>query len=382
MRGRFPKLLLATLAVGLIGCPEKPSGRHDGEEVTSSPDRHPRIQTPRPPVRRHLRDRAVQAEKAVSHTPWASPAECKKAWARARRRKERRPPTQLRVASWNLEWFPDTRPGKRAAHPGTDLAWTACLVSLLDADVVAVQESKSLLRAKRSWERLSGMLEKATGRHYEIHLDDCPDAATQHVGLLVDVARVQVIDQKTVGSLNPHGVACKNALRPGLAADLKMQNGLPVRVVSMHLKAGTKRRSLELRKATWANMVDYARTSGLPLLFAGDFNTMGCSHCRPRVSAKQELNALRDTLSAAHLRLVDVKPSCSHYFRGEAGLLDGFAVARQLATGSDAQGSGLRAQVHGPCDILNCAPAQFGALGFSRTVSDHCPISLDLTFVR
>lgn len=323
---------------------------------------------------RAARDGALQkeAEDLLSGSPSATLSACRKALSRVPPSKDR---AKVRVVSWNVRWFPDGKPGRKRAKAGTDLDWMACHLALLDADVVALQEFKTLPRAKQSLDELLEKVGQVTSRRYVSYFDDCPRGATQHVGMLVDSTRVSVQNASTVGQLNPHGEACKDSLRPGLAVDVKLPSGDPARIVSLHLKSGTGRRSFELRKETWERMARYVQAAEVPLLFAGDFNTMGCPRCSPSVSAGDELAALSQQLRRAGLDLLEVEPACSHYFRGKAGLLDGFALSRTFAPGNDDPPT---ARAGGPCAALECADAPFNRLGYARELSDHCPLLLDL----
>lgn len=310
----------------------------------------------------------------LSGAPSASLAACREALSRVSRSKE---PKGVRFATWNVRWFPDGKPGRKRAEIGTNLDWLACQLALLDADVVALQEFKTLPRATQSLRELLDEVEQVTTRRYVSYFDDCPSGATQHVGVLVDAKRIAVQKATTAGQLNPHGEPCKHSLRPGLSVDFELPGGNPARIVSLHLKSGTGRRSFELRKETWERMARYAHASEVPVLFAGDFNTMGCPRCSPSVSAEDELAALHQRLGSARLVLLPVEPPCSHYFRGKGGLLDGFALTRSLVPGND-----RAVMAEGPCAALQCSDAPFNRLGYARELSDHCPLLLELPLPR
>src|SRR5688500_13142789 len=100
-----------------------------------------------------------------------------------------RPAGTARFASWNLHWFPDGKPGRSGG--GTDLAWLACALWWLDADVIAVQEVKQTPHAEVALQQLLSELNRISGARYRAALDDCGSRVPQHVGLLWNEARVQ-----------------------------------------------------------------------------------------------------------------------------------------------------------------------------------------------
>lgn len=262
--------------------------------------------------------------------------------------------------------------------PGTDILWLACAIAALDVDVLAVQEIKTLPRARERTAELLAELDRLTGGRWRAEFDDCPQLATQHVGLLWNEARVTLSQLHTEPALNPHGAPCKDSLRPGFVADARFPDGSTARIVSVHFKSGPERRSLELRRTSFAALEDVVKRArrdapAAQLIFAGDFNTMGCSSCSPKVSAEEELASVQVQLASFGLRWLPTEPRCTEYYRDRGHLLDGFVVTDALAERAD-----LPAQAEGLCRELGCARTpQVGRAPAMRQLSDHCPVVIE-----
>ncbi len=306
-------------------------------------------------------------------SPWASKDACLRAVQANRGERG-----NARVGTWNVRWYPDGGPGKKAATPGTDVAWLACAIALLDVDVLAVQEFKTLPRARAHTEELTRELARLTGGRWKAEFDSCPNEATQHVGLLWNEARAKASDQRTYGELNPHGEPCKDSLRPGFGAHFRFANGGSAYVVSVHFKSGTERRSHELRRASFQALEAVRRRASsvaphAPLVVAGDFNTMGCSRCSPSISAEEERGSFGALLEQADLAWVPSDLGCTGYYRRRGTLLDGFALSKGRASSGPAQVSGY-------CQALSCAKDSGAQAPSAReALSDHCPVVLELS---
>lgn len=291
--------------------------------------------------------------------------------ARARARRAEAP-AGARVATFNVRWFPDGVPGKKApAGGGTDLELLACSIAETGAEVVLVQEFKTNDRADASLTTVLRALDGLTGGTWQARFDACPIETAQHVGLLFDARRAEALGApRTIAELNPLGGACTGSLRPGLAQRFRLSSGQHADVVSVHFKSGDDARSFDLRQRTLAALGRLPLTSGDVRIIGGDLNTMGCSECSERHSAAAERRQARARAAAAGFTLVDPKGGCSHYYRGQPGLLDGFLLAGHHRG---------RTEVAGVCADLACSALPAGQdLGASSRVSDHCPLVLSL----
>lgn len=311
-------------------------------------------------VRRYL-DLAAGRDAAVSVAPGSSLAACLTRLARAA------PRSKARVATFNVRWFPDGVPGKKPKLR-TDIPWLACEMALAGAEAIAVQEFKTLPHAQLAVERLRSELDQLTGGRWSAHFDDCPDQASLHVGVFVDETRVKLERTRVVSELNPLGGACQGSLRPGFLAHVRLSDGLPATLLSVHLKSGTDERSYRLRAHSIRSLGSLV-TSEHRWLVLGDFNTMGCATCQPVVTASEERAQLKLAAERVGLRLIEPAAGCSHYHRGRPGLLDGILVSRSFARGSVAQSGGA-------CQALYCQKGE--PLAAWATLSDHCPLSLEL----
>jgi endonuclease/exonuclease/phosphatase family metal-dependent hydrolase len=311
-------------------------------------------------VREHVPSRSGSA--------FDSPSECSA--LRSSGARLARPAGIARLASWNLRWFPDGKPGNRAGGSGVDLGWLACTLWWLDADVIAVQEVKQTPEAERALAQLLGELNRLAGARYVSRLDDCGGKVQQHVGLIWNEARVSGSSVRTIAELNPHGDPCRDQLRPGLAARLRFSGGLDLTAVSAHFKSMSDERAYRLRARSFSALSGVARdelsqTGDGDLLLLGDLNTAGCDACTPAISPEAEQELWRRQLAEAGLRLVPADAAGSERHQGRLTLLD-HAVA--TATMRELQ-SDARTQVVGPCAAAGRR---------STALSDHCPIVLDL----
>jgi hypothetical protein len=310
-----------------------------------------------------------------SASPWSGLRACQEALPTASRPRAGR----ARVGTWNVRWYPDGVPGKRSKEgTATDLDWLACSIALLGVDVLAVQEFKTHPGAVAATAELTGTLDRLTGGHWRAELDECENVAGQHVGVLYDAARVQALGFATYGGINPHGIACKDQLRPGFGGYFRFPGGLDLHLISVHLKSGGERRSLTLRQQSLAALpaaIEQAQQLAVDtdVVFAGDFNTMGCSRCSPKVTPAEELADVGTRGGSGGRQRVPPTVACSEYYRGRAGLLDHFVVTRDLAE----MPSGTRARAGGICGELACARLR-ASLPAQHHLSDHCPVVLEL----
>jgi endonuclease/exonuclease/phosphatase family metal-dependent hydrolase len=304
---------------------------------------------------------------------WASRDDCEETLRRRKMERAARDARRdVRVGTWNIRWFPDGRPGNSPSGAGTDIPWLSCALASLDVDVLAVQEIKNTPRSQARMKDLITRLDTWTHGSWKLELDRCGKSVQQHVGLLYNSNRVIAEGFSVAAGVNPHGEACKKQLRPGLVGRFRTRgDGRVLNVISVHLKSGAQPRSARLRKASFLGLerelsaLRRAYPSSI-LVAAGDFNTMGCKSCKPRVSPADEVERLRHSVSAAGLRLLPLVPGCSEYYRGKGGALDWIAT--------DSPDVSV-AEVSGVCAKNQCAPLPSGAAPAAISqLSDHCPV--------
>lgn len=281
--------------------------------------------------------------------------------------------------SYNVRWFPDGIPGKRAGDPATDIEWLACAIAASQVDVVLLQEIKTTPRGREQLGALKTALNRHTGGSFEVELDPCPIETSQHVGLLYDTARVKASHFQVYPGVNPHGEPCRDQLRPGFGGFFEFPGGLDLHIVSVHLKSGTSRRDHELRLRSLASFQGVALSarsarSDDDIVIGGDLNTMGCGHCSPKLTASEELElfalALGRTVPA--WSFVAPRPSCSEYHAGSGVLLDHFVLSAGLTEMAESR-------VTGYCEARGCRPFESASVPAAyRSLSDHCPVLLEL----
>jgi predicted extracellular nuclease len=169
-------------------------------------------------------------------------------------------------------------------------------------------------------------------------------------------------------------------LRPGLAARFRLPGGLDLATVSAHFKSKADERALQLRSASFAAVPGVlrgltARAGDADFLLLGDLNTMGCSECAPVISPRDELKSVEKQLLAGGLRVVAADAAGSELYEGRTTLLDHALASismRELAPSS-------RSHVTGACAAGARPLTRRAAKRLSRSLSDHCPLVLDLT---
>jgi endonuclease/exonuclease/phosphatase family metal-dependent hydrolase len=219
-------------------------------------------------------------------------------------------------------------------------------------------------------------LDVHTGGQWRSEIDDCPDDARQHVGFIYDAARVTLTKPHMIDALNPYESACKGHLRPGYAAYAVFKTGVRMHVVTVHLDSGTEARDHGNRASSLdrlVRMLDDLRLHAVDddVVMLGDFNTMGCRGCSPRISASEEQLAIDARLPALTpaLKRLNNPLKCTFYNASKAALLDQVIVSQSLA----AQGASL--ETSGLCGALSCSHRGYAAFSSAMTrLSDHCPV--------
>ena len=315
--------------------------------------------------------------------PFASADRCRAALAAGQRLE--RPGNRIRVGTWNIRWFPDGVPGRRAdPAKATDIDWLACAVAWLQVDVLALQEIRTHRRARRAAARLLQRLKTLTGRVWDLRLDTCRGPLRRHTGILWNTGRVSGARLRNISEINPLGSACAGIHPPGLGGLFRSKPPGTGRFhfIALHLEPGTDRRSYRRRQKTWRSIPSVAlaarRLARAGVIIAGDWNTDGCEACKPPVTPNDEFaNSLRlmngIQKNAPPFRRPTPTLGCSWYRQNTRKLLDHVLVSAGLRLVPKT----ARTRVSGYCEAARCGPLPRTPAAFDH-LSDHCPVVLDL----
>ncbi|MBB4660207.1 endonuclease/exonuclease/phosphatase family protein [Parvularcula dongshanensis] len=316
-----------------------------------------------------------------SSVAFASPAACDDAVRSGARFEGGRNDGELRLATWNIRWFPDGTPREDA---GTDLGWLACTLAFLDADVIALQEIKTTAASDVAWAVVTDAFRDYAGGEWQVDLQDCGGEGQQHTGFLYDADRVRLerasdaweMNGASLGPIDP----CAGNLRPGRAAYVRSltEGGADFSLVAVHLDSGRGEKDFRTRQEAYDRLDGlfsrlFASERDRDLIVMGDFNTMGADGI---MEGPSEIEALSQIAAneAPGFVLMPTDIPCTEYYRGQCGALDHIVVAAGIA-----EREARLVSVSGICAARNgerfpeaSPPAAYEVL------SDHCPVVLDL----
>ena len=286
----------------------------------------------------------------------------------------------LRLASWNIRWFPDGQPNSGNSDKKTALDWLACTIAWMDVDALAVQEIKTTNGARNAWDKVTQKLKDYTGDDWEVILNSCGNPNSQHLGFLYNEDKLKVGDRQEVWQYNGRAEsasnACQDNLRPGYLAYFEslIDNGFDFYAVSIHSDSGRRDKDLNTRQTAIERIddvtADLANIDG-DFVILGDFNTMGIED---GISAKEEIRELKDKVATEvpGFNLLAVQPSCTHYYKKKPGWLDHVLVSADTTELITA-----KASVQGYCALNNCDSISGSLPKAAISLSDHCPIVVD-----
>ena len=316
------------------------------------------------------------------HDVWNSKNECQTAIQKGLRM-VKSSPAKLRIATWNLRWFPV---GAASDHPTrsaepTDLDWLICALRWMEVDILAIQESLATPEATQAWKTLTNQLSDQTGDTWRWHRQPCGRPDNHHIGLLWNDSRVALSKFESLWQFNSKATStqtsCRSGLRPGQYAFVqsRQKDGVDFHLIAVHLKSGPTVFAVEQRQKA-LNRIDKTVAPLLnkdhDVVILGDFNTMGAGD---RQSQNSELKYLRRFVRKEKPGFSDlpIQPQCSQYFRGRGGQLDHVLVAndmKEVAVES--------ARVTGYCALADCQRIRGDYPLAYRRLSDHCPIVLEI----
>ena len=330
----------------------------------------------RDPVAPHLS--SPQEESMV----WASQSGCQKV-VQAGGRMAITANDQLRVATWNIRWFPYGQPPNRAEKSNyvTDIRWLTCSIAWMNVDVLAVQESLATSKAKQAWEEVLRLLGDMTGTSWRWMSQRCGEPNSLKIGFLWNSKRVEMQQVKSLKAFNVRAQSsdnpCEGRMRPGHYAYVQslQKSGADFHLIALHLKSAPTVLALEERQKA-LNRIDKTVKPFLSededIVILGDLNTMGAGD---NASRKSELKYMRRMVSKEKPGFQDlpITPRCTHYFRGRGGWLDHILVNHGMA-----EMRTRSARVTGYCAIAQCQRIKGDyPLAYER-LSDHCPVVIDI----
>lgn len=330
-------------------------------------------------------DDAVTVVPLPAGSVWASPEACLAA-VRAGRRMTRSIRDGVRVAAWNVHWFPDgVAPGQGPIRHPTDLAWLACSLAWLDADVIALEELLTHTRGREALDEVVRRLSALTGLPWRASVSPCAQWDLQHQGFLYNSARVTARSLRNFDWVTGRTSAearCDITERPAYMGYFSVRGGADFHLGALHLKSGVDARSFGLRaraRGLFDAVAADARAAVRDddLLLVGDFNTMGCTadDCRPWVDSEEEVAAQAAAVQPRGFRQLAASQACTEY-DGETGHVLDHVVASRSAREVPSRAA---VTVGGYCAELRCAalPSR-STTRVQRDVSDHCPVLVEL----
>jgi predicted extracellular nuclease len=258
----------------------------------------------------------------------------------------------------------------------------ACAVASLDVDVLAVQEFKNSEKGLEKQQELLAQLNALTGGDWQLELDQCTPTEVQHPGFLFDASRVRGEEFREIPSLNPDPV-CSNEISPGFAGYFSIEGGPDFHMVAIHGATGADPTQFEKRAQITAAIEAvsndaFAINSDTDILFAGDFNSVGCESCDPVLSNEQENELLADTVAGfdPSLKLLPKSEACTRV-ADDMPHIDHVLASANMA---EVPKSSI-VHVAGICEEISCDRQVNWLEDAYDRLSDHCPLLLDLAAV-
>lgn len=267
-----------------------------------------------------------------------------------------REPSPLRVGTYNIRNF---------GREPTDVDRLARVILDARPDVLALQE----IIDPAAVEALEGRLLALGGARYRHALARCGGRRGLLVGYLYS-ARVSRVRIEEFPSLEPGG-ACEGDDRAGLVGVFRA-GSVELSALTLHLAAGSEPERVERRRAQWDRALAIAerlRHAGAArVIVLGDANSTGWLDDRGGERAFITERARRAGLAVATANV-----ACTEFWRApskrfEASVLDHILSAPGIVS---------NAMVHGYCARLACTAHDEPTAEYA-TVSDHCPVTVDL----
>lgn len=273
--------------------------------------------------------------------------------------------TPLRVGTFNVREF----------GAGTDLVRLTEILSESDSDVMAMQE----IQRPDLMPPLATRLSERSGRRYQAAVSECGGKRTMHVGFLYDTARLQLEQLQEFPELrDDRGGSCTLGARAGLLGVFSIRRWLHKKrysLLTVHFPAGGDPQQARERQTFWSRALQIAtriRDSGEEhVMVLGDVNSTGY-----RDNSHRERDAIHNAVERAGFHLLTPNLGCTEYFQ-PPGLAAFMPSHLDHIVGSADLIAIEPARVLGFCETLRCAPTRSMPSDYD-TVSDHCPVLLDL----
>jgi hypothetical protein len=286
-----------------------------------------------------------------------------------------------RIASWNIRYFPDSIEEEQTdPDEATDVAWAACAIASLDVDVLVVQEFKSHETAVEKQQELVDALDALTGGAWQLELAPCTPEEVQHPGFLFDTTRVTGEEFREIPSMNPDPV-CSNQVSPGFGGYFSITGGPDFHLIAVHAAAGDSPEAFEKRQFTTTSLEAvvadaYAINPDTDIVFAGDFNNVGCKDCAPAVTQADELTGLEQAIASFQpsLAMLPESEACTR-LADDVPLIDHVLAD----TGMTEVPAGAVVHVGGICEETKCERQLNWLEDAYDRLSDHCPLVLELS---
>lgn len=302
------------------------------------------------------------SEQADNWHVWSSGVECEQVVKTGSRLK--REDDNLRIVSWNIRWFPTGDLFDRK-HP-TDIAWLSCVLTWLDADIIAVQEFQTSTSAIDAVDSLLDGLIALTGHNWQAKLQPCGTKRSQHVGYVYNADRV-------LTNTTQDAPKCSGELRPSLTTYFQRKGGIDFHLTNIHLDDGRKNNDYQNRKRTLkiiAKMTRKQMSQDSDYILLGSFNPIGSNQYSGETEMNQQRHLLLKTLPRFNRLNADY--NCSQYNFKSPQTRDFFAVTAGMK-----EAEGVQARVEGICRLAQCEPLDQLPQAYTK-LSDHCPVVLDI----
>jgi exonuclease III len=310
---------------------------------------------------------------------WSSARQCE-AVVRAGRQLPRTEDDAIRLATWNIRWFPDSEIAEDA--DGTNLRWLACTMAWMNPDVLAVQESRTTSEAEVAWDNVTDGIAGLIGGDWRVQFNTCGSGDQQHVGFLWNASRIDLEEAREVWEFNGRAddasKPCAGNLRPGFLARFESQrnDGFDFYALSVHQDSGVQFKDFQTRQ-TALERIDVVASQLVgedeDIIILGDFNTMGMTGSQA-VSDEEEIDTLKTVASKEEPGFIcaGAEPECTHYFRQQPGWLDHILLTKQTQ-----ERLTTTATVSSYCALNDCKRIVGSMPDAAEQLSDHCPVLID-----